>query len=93
MRFWMTQELNGALFKDLARAVYIMDCLVKGQPKWQIVYKFNGDEQLVAMLISFLIHSQWVKQDGQTGEWAMTAKSETWIVQKYGRIPSPYISC
>jgi len=56
----------------LKQAVYVMECLVKGQSKEEIVGTLGADEQLVTMWISFLMHNHWIAQT--IGGWSSTAK-------------------
>lgn len=60
----------------LKQAVYVMECLVKGQSEEEIVRTISGDEQLVTMWISFLKHNHWIAETN--GGWSSTAKGVAW---------------
>ncbi|HEX7031992.1 MAG TPA: hypothetical protein VF172_03230 [Nitrososphaera sp.] len=43
----------------------------------EIVELFRGDEQLVDIWRSFLLHNHWIEQ--VDGKWAVTKKGKEWI--------------
>lgn len=62
--------------RGLKQAIYVMECLIKGQTKEQIVRTLEGDEQLVTMWISFLRHNKWMEET--SGIWSTTLKGAKW---------------
>jgi hypothetical protein len=61
----------------LRQAVYILECLEKGETEEQIVERFEGDEQLVKMWTLFLFHNRWIEHPD--GRWETTGKGREWI--------------
>jgi hypothetical protein len=68
----------------LHAATHILKCLASGESKEQLVKEFDGDEQLVSMWISFLLHNRWMlKENGRKmynkDYWVITDKGQDWI--------------
>jgi len=61
----------------LKQAMYVMECLTKGQSEQQIANTMGDDKQLVRMWISFLQHNHWM-ESGVNG-WFVTTKGAAWI--------------
>ena len=72
----MTTAIDPVKLAGLKQAVYVMQCLAKGQSEEQIAIALNNDEQLVTMWVSFLRHNYWMIQE--FGKWSITAKGENW---------------
>jgi predicted transcriptional regulator len=54
--------------------------LSSGESKEQLVKEFDGDEQLVSMWISFLLHNGWMINDNpEKDHWVITDKGQDWI--------------
>ena len=67
----------------LRQAIYIMKCLDRGEYFEQIVQKFEGDEQLVRLWMSFLLHNKCIqKNPALNHKWLITDKGKSWI-EKY----------
>ena len=66
----------------LRQAIYIMRCLDNGEYFEQIVQKFDWDEQLVRLWMSFLLHNKCI-QNPVDHKWLVTEKGKRWI-EKYG---------
>ena len=71
-----TKKLSG-----LPQAIYIMKCLDAGKYIEQIVQEFEGDEQLVKLWMSFLLHNKCI-QIVIDHKWLITEKGRRWI-EKY----------
>ena len=67
----------------LHQALFIMKCLSEGQYLDQIIDKFEGDEQLVKLWISYLIHNKRI-QNPIDHKWIVTEKGKRWM-EKYER--------
>jgi predicted transcriptional regulator len=64
----------------LHAAIHILKCLSSGESKKQLVKDFDGDEQLVSMWMSFLLHNRWmIKDDPEKDHWVTTDKGQDWI--------------
>ena len=55
-------NVNPADLRGLKQALYVLQSLEQGKTADQIVDRFGGDRQLVAIWTSFLIHNQWIKK-------------------------------
>ena len=58
-----------------------MKCLNDGEYFEQIIQKFDGDEQLVKLWMSFLLHNKCI-QYPLDHKWLITDKGKRWI-EKY----------
>ena len=61
-----------------------MRCLDSGEYVEQIVQKFGGDEQLVKLWMSFLLHNKCIQNPAIDHKWLITDKGKRWI-EKYDR--------
>ena len=61
----------------LRQAVYVLECLEKGQSQQEIVDKFEGDKQLVDLWIAFLNGNGWM--DKPDGKYMDANKGKMWI--------------
>jgi len=68
------QEDNPTALRGLHQAAYVMSCLCEGKSIPNIVQKFQGDHQLVAMWVNFLKHNHWVEFDGVNNDYKITDK-------------------
>jgi len=66
----------------LRQAAYIMKCLDNEEDFEQIIQKFAGDEQLVKLWMSFLLHNRCIENPAIDHKWLITEKGKRWI-QKY----------
>ena len=62
--------------RGLRAAAFIADSLAESKDKKWIVSRFNGDEQLVNMWISFIHHNRWVNKACSSEEWSLTDKGK-----------------
>jgi hypothetical protein len=72
----MITAIDPVRLVGLKQAAYVMQCLIKGQNKEEIVIALGGDDQLVSMWISFLLHNRWITEGGEG--WSVTAKGTNW---------------
>ena len=75
----LTKKLSG-----LRQAIYVMKCLDSGEYFEQIIEKFGGDEQLVKLWMSFLLHNKCIQNPAIDHKWLITDKGKRWI-EKYDR--------
>jgi hypothetical protein len=59
----------------LAQAAFVLKCLAEGESTETIAEKLHGDEQLVRMWISLLLHNHWIER-GEAGELRVTTKGQ-----------------
>ena len=62
----------------LKRAMYVMQCLEKGQTRSQIVDALQGDGKLVDAWISFLMQYDWIVQQNESDRWLVTPRGREW---------------
>ena len=72
----MTTVIEPVQLAGLKQAAYVMECLVIGQSKEDIVRRLEGDKQLVDMWISFLRHNHWIEETVKG--WSITTKGAAW---------------
>jgi hypothetical protein len=71
--------VTSSKLSGLKCAVYLLDCIIRDESKTEIVRKFDGDEQLVDMWMSFIRHNYWIAQkNGSNHQWVMTEKGRKW---------------
>ena len=75
------QQQSPTTLSGLRQAIYIMRCLDNGEYFEQIIEKFGGDEQLVKLWMSFLLHNKCI-QYPRDYKWLITDKGKRWI-EKY----------
>lgn len=63
----------------LKKAMYILQCLDRGQTRKQIVEALNGDEKLLYVWIFFLMQYDWIEQQNDLDEWLITPKGREWL--------------
>jgi hypothetical protein len=80
----MGPGISPTKLSGLKQAVYIMKCLGKGEYFEQIIEKFDGDEQLVKLWTSFLLHNKCI-QNPLDHKWIVTEKGKRWM-NKYGLV-------
>jgi predicted transcriptional regulator len=78
----MRQQQSPTRLSGLRQAIYIMRCLDNGEYFEQIVQKFDGDEQLVKLWMSFLLHNKCIQNPAIDHKWLITEKGKRWI-EKY----------
>lgn len=62
--------------KGLRQAIYIFRELELGRTTDGLVKDFDGDQQLVDIWLSFLLHNRWIEQKG--GQFVATEKGRGW---------------
>lgn len=74
----MALAVKSAGLGGLKKAMYVMQCLDRGQTRKQIVEALNDDEELVDVWISFLMQYDWIKQQDESEEWSVTPEGREW---------------
>ena len=74
----MALAVKSASLGGLKKAMFVFQCLERGQTMKQIVEALNGDEQLVNVWISFLMQYDWIEQHSDSDEWSVTPKGREW---------------
>lgn len=74
----MALAVKSADLGGLKKAMYVLQCLDRGQTRKQIVDALNGDEELVDVWISFLMQYDWIEQQSESDEWSVTSKGREW---------------
>jgi len=67
-------EDNPKALRGLHQAAYVMSCLCTGEPLANVVQRFQGDNQLVTMWVSFLRHNHWIEFDVVNSSYKITHK-------------------
>lgn len=62
----------------LNRAMYVMQCLDKGQTRSQVVEALHGDGRLVDAWIAFLMQYDWIVQQNESDRWLVTPRGRQW---------------
>ena len=70
------QNQHPIRLKGLRQAVYTLNKLELGGTS-QIIEDFDGDEQLIKMWISFLLHNHWIEEK-ELGQIVVTEKGRQW---------------
>ena len=73
----LANSINPLQLRGLKQAFYVLHCLEEGRSNEEIIQKFDGDEQLVDIWISFVKHNHWIAQDS-LGQWRLTEKGRKW---------------
>ena len=59
------------------QAFYVLHCLDEGNSNQHIIQKFDGDEKLVDIWMSFVKDNHWIEKD-RLGKWHLTIKGREW---------------
>jgi hypothetical protein len=77
-------EKSGGL-GGLSRAMFVMQCLDRGQTRSQVVEALHNDGKLVDAWISFLMQYDWIVQQSESERWLVTPRGREWA-EKINRI-------
>jgi hypothetical protein len=66
------------LLRGLDAAVYILESLARGETIKEIASRFDGDDELVKMWVSFLKHNHWMHVDN-LGNIVVTEKASAYL--------------
>lgn len=64
--------------RGLEQAIFLLEQLCNGRDRNVIIGQMHGDEQLVSMWTSFLLHNHWIEHSSAE-EWMLTDKGKAWI--------------
>lgn len=75
-----TNTLNPKKLSPLESAAYVLECIQEGKRKEEIVRRFNDDEQLVSLWLTFLKANDWLEEDHNSGsQLLVTEEGKQWI--------------
>lgn len=77
----MALAVKSAGLGGLKKAMFVLQCLDRGQTRKQIVEALNGDEKLLDVWIFFLMQYDWIEQQNESDEWSVTLKGREWYDQ------------
>ena len=72
-----TGQNDPTKLRGFHQALFIIGCVCDGDKLDQIVAKFNGDDQLVKMWLTFMKHNHWLTYDEINDKWVMTERAKT----------------
>lgn len=75
---FMALAVKSADLGGLKKAMFVLQCLDRGQTRQQIVELLNSDGELVDVWISFLMQYDWIEQENESDEWSVTSKGREW---------------
>ena len=74
-----TNTLNPKKLSPLESAAYVLECIQEGKPKEEIVRRFNDDEQLVSLWLTFLKANDWLEEDhNSSSQLLLTEEGKQW---------------
>jgi predicted transcriptional regulator len=72
--------LNPKKLSPLGSAAYVLECIKEGKRKEEIVQRFNDDEQLVSLWLTFLKANDWLEEDhNSSSHLVVTEEGKQWI--------------
>ena len=75
-----TNTLNPKKLSPLETAAYVLECIVEGKRKEEIVQRFDDDEQLVSLWLTFLKANDWLEEDhNSSSQLLVTEEGKQWI--------------
>lgn len=77
----MALAVKSAGLGGLKKAMFILQCIDRGQTRKQIVEALNGDEKLLDVWIFFLMQYDWIEQQNESDEWSVTSKGREWYAE------------
>jgi predicted transcriptional regulator len=67
---------------SLQSSIILMHAIQRNKSRASINATFNGDVQLVDMLLSYLLHNHCIERESNSkSEWTVTLKGTKWISQ------------
>ncbi|MDQ6864550.1 MAG: hypothetical protein M3044_12075 [Thermoproteota archaeon] len=71
---------NPKKLSPLESAAYVLECIQEGKQKEEIVQRFNDDEQLVSLWLTFLKANDWLEEDhNSSSQLVVTEEGKQWI--------------
>jgi hypothetical protein len=75
-----TNTLNPKKLSPLESAAYVLECIQEGERKAEIVQRFDDDEQLVSLWLTFLKANDWLEEDHDSiSQLVVTEEGKEWI--------------
>jgi len=74
-----TNTLNPKKLSPLETAAYVLECIDEGKRKEEIVQRFDDDEQLVSLWLTFLKANGWVEDHDSNSQLVISEEGKQWI--------------
>jgi hypothetical protein len=75
-----TNTVNTGKLSPLESAVYVLRCIYEGKRKDEIVQRFDGDEQLVSLWLTFLKTNDWLQENQYAnGQLEVSEQGRQWL--------------
>ena len=75
-----TNTLNPKKLSPLETAAYVLECIHEGKRKEEIVERFDDDEQLVSLWLTFLKANDWLEEDHDSNsQLVVSVEGKQWI--------------
>jgi hypothetical protein len=75
-----TNTLNPKKLSPLETAAYVLACIHEGKRKEEIVQRFDDDEQLVSLWLTFLKANDWLEEDHDSNsQLVVSEEGKQWI--------------
>ena len=75
-----TNTLNPKKLSPLETAAYVLACIHEGKGKEEIVQRFDDDEQLVSLWLTFLKANDWLEEDHDSNnQLVVSEEGKQWI--------------
>ncbi|MDQ6864097.1 MAG: hypothetical protein M3044_09755 [Thermoproteota archaeon] len=75
-----TNTQNPKKLSPLETAAYVLECIHEGKRKEEIVQRFDDDEQLVSLWLTFLKANDWLEEDHDSNsQLVVSEEGKQWI--------------
>jgi hypothetical protein len=75
-----TKTVNAGKLSPLESAVYVLRCIYEGKRKDELVQRFDGDEQLVSLWLTFLKANDWLQENQYAnGQLEVSEQGRQWL--------------
>jgi hypothetical protein len=75
-----TNTQNPKKLSPLETAAYVLECIHEGKRKEEIVQRFDDDEQLVSLWLTFLKANDWLEEDhNSNSQLVVSEEGKQWI--------------
>ena len=75
-----TNTLKPKKLSPLETAAYVLECIHEGKRKEEIVQRFDNDEQLVSLWLTFLKANDWLEEDHDSNnQLVVSEEGKQWI--------------
>lgn len=74
-----TNTLNPKNLSPMGSAAYVLECIHDGRREEEIAQRFDDDEQLVSLWLTFFKANDWLEDHDSNSQLAVSEQRKRWI--------------